>query len=249
MASTGGMLQIGELAKLTGVTTRTIRHYHRTSLLPEPARTANGYRTYGAQALSRLVQIRRLTSLGLTLSEVADALDAEAGRDMQEVLTELDAELAAEEARIQQRRAVIARLLEHGDDPTLSPELAEAIREMGLRTDEVDALRAAELVLPEVVEPYRHGIAPDPATREFGLRLGELAGVGADDPRVEEVARELYALLPGMLPVEGPPADVPPPAAFLEFGNMLLADLSDGQCRAMELLIEFDRAATQDRHE
>ena len=58
------MLQIGELARLAGVTPRAIRHYHHTGLLPEPTRSANGYRTYGVRALSRLVQIRRLSALG-----------------------------------------------------------------------------------------------------------------------------------------------------------------------------------------
>jgi len=39
-------LRIGELAELAGVTTRTIRHYHRIGLVPEPQRAGNGYRCY-----------------------------------------------------------------------------------------------------------------------------------------------------------------------------------------------------------
>jgi DNA-binding transcriptional MerR regulator len=244
------MLQIGELAQLAGVTPRTIRHYHHTGLLPEPARTANGYRTYGARALSRLVQIRRLSALGLGLAEIADALDSGSGTDLQEVLRELDADLVARQAEITRRREIIAHLLEHGDDPTLSPELAEAIRGMGLPADEVDALRAAELALPEIVEPYRAGTAtPDPATRELGGLLADLADADADDPRVEDTAHRMHSILSGIAAAAGPPADDdPPPPEVFRFGRMMMADQSPGQRRAWELamteaLEEQERAA------
>jgi len=39
-------MRIGELAAIAGVTTRTVRHYHRIGLLPEPERQSNGYREY-----------------------------------------------------------------------------------------------------------------------------------------------------------------------------------------------------------
>ena len=41
------MLKIGELAKLSGATTKTIRYYELLGLLPEPDRTDSGYRLYG----------------------------------------------------------------------------------------------------------------------------------------------------------------------------------------------------------
>lgn len=238
------MLHIGELAKLAGVTPRTIRHYHHTGLLPEPARTANGYRSYGARALSRLVQIRRLSSLGLSLSDIAATLDSGSGSDMREVLLELDAELAAQLTEIRERREVIAQLLEHGDDPTLSPELAQAVRELGLPPEEIDRLRAAELALPETVEPYRAGVVPDPTYRAFVAAFAELADLDADDPRVEDVARRLHPMMSDMVAAAEPPTDDrPPPPEILRFGEMLLDDLSSGQHRALELLLEYDRAA------
>ena len=67
-------MRIGELADLVGVSTRTIRHYHHVGVLPEPARTAIGYREYGLADAVRLVRARRLTDLGLSLEEVADVL-------------------------------------------------------------------------------------------------------------------------------------------------------------------------------
>jgi DNA-binding transcriptional MerR regulator len=238
------MLHIGELAGLAGVSTRAVRHYHHRGLLPEPVRTANGYRSYGVRALSRLIQIRRLSSLGLSLGEIADALDAGSGPDMREVLLELDAELAARETELRQRRSVIARLLEQGDDPTLSPELAAAVRDLGLTPLEVDSLRAAELALPDVVESYRAGVTPDPTERAYAALFAEVDDVHADDPRVEPIARRLHPLLSDLLARTEPAADNRPPSAeLLRFGDMMLADLSGGQRRAMELLVEFHQEA------
>lgn len=61
----GGSLRIGEFADLLGVTTKTVRHYHRVGLLPEPIRNPNGYRQYGLEAVLRALQVLRLRQLGL----------------------------------------------------------------------------------------------------------------------------------------------------------------------------------------
>ena len=51
-------MRIGELATQTGHPTRTIRFYENCGLLPEPTRTANGYRTYNEADRDRLEFIR-----------------------------------------------------------------------------------------------------------------------------------------------------------------------------------------------
>lgn len=56
-----------ELADLAGVTVRALRHYHQLGLLPEPPRAKNGYREYGAVDLARVLRIKRLSSLGISL--------------------------------------------------------------------------------------------------------------------------------------------------------------------------------------
>jgi len=124
-------MRIGELAGLVGISTRAIRHYHDVGLLPEPARTANGYREYSLRDAVELARVRRLTELGLSLDEVADALAGDAGRDLAEILRELDADLARQEADLRQRRARLAQLLrqaEAGGQPSeqapVSPGLA-----------------------------------------------------------------------------------------------------------------------------
>jgi DNA-binding transcriptional MerR regulator len=48
------LLQIGEVARLIGVSTKTIRYYHEIGLLDEPERATSGYRLYTARHLLRL---------------------------------------------------------------------------------------------------------------------------------------------------------------------------------------------------
>jgi DNA-binding transcriptional MerR regulator len=61
----------GELARLAGVSTDTLRHYERKGVLPTPRRTMNGYRVYATQALGRVRLVRRALGVGFTLDELA----------------------------------------------------------------------------------------------------------------------------------------------------------------------------------
>lgn len=107
-------MRIGEIAAVVGVTTRAIRHYHHVGLLPEPERRPNGYRAYSLRDAVLLARVRRLTELGLSLDEVRDVLADDAGRELADVLTELDADLARQEAEIRERRRRLAVLLAAG---------------------------------------------------------------------------------------------------------------------------------------
>lgn len=65
---------IGSLAKAAGVGVDAIRFYERVGLMPAPARSASGYRLYGAGARQRLEFIRRAQALGFSLEEIASLL-------------------------------------------------------------------------------------------------------------------------------------------------------------------------------
>src|SRR5512138_1269073 len=108
-------MRIGELADLVGISTRAIRHYHRVGLLPEPARRGNGYRDYALRDAVALARVRRLAELGLSLAEAGDVLAGDAGRDLAEILRELDADLADQESDIRRRRARLAQLLRQAE--------------------------------------------------------------------------------------------------------------------------------------
>src|SRR4051795_11102548 len=69
-------MRSGELAKLTGVSTDTLRFYERSRLLPFAPRAANGYRCYPPESLARVLLIRRALSLGFSVAELARILKA-----------------------------------------------------------------------------------------------------------------------------------------------------------------------------
>jgi DNA-binding transcriptional MerR regulator len=69
-------LRSGELAKLTGVSTDTLRHYERKGVISRPARLSNGYRVYPAGSVERIRLIRRALSVGFTLTELSTFIKA-----------------------------------------------------------------------------------------------------------------------------------------------------------------------------
>lgn len=66
---------IGTLAERSGVGVETIRFYERQGLLPKPARTGSGYRSYPEEAVERVRFIRRAKELGFTLDEIGELLE------------------------------------------------------------------------------------------------------------------------------------------------------------------------------
>lgn len=71
----------GKLAAATGCHIETIRYYEKIALLPQPKRTASGYRIYGREDIKRLGFIRKLRALGFTLDETRGLLTLVDGHD------------------------------------------------------------------------------------------------------------------------------------------------------------------------
>jgi DNA-binding transcriptional MerR regulator len=69
-------IKIGDLAKRTGVSVRTLHYYDEIGLLRPKAVTASKHRVYGPAELVRLQQIKSLRRLGFSLDEVRACLDA-----------------------------------------------------------------------------------------------------------------------------------------------------------------------------
>ncbi|WP_067471691.1 helix-turn-helix domain-containing protein [Actinomadura hibisca] len=64
------LVPIGELARRTGLTVKTIRFYSDRGIVPPAARNAAGHRLYGGAALARLELVRTLRDLGLDLATI-----------------------------------------------------------------------------------------------------------------------------------------------------------------------------------
>src|SRR4051812_44231857 len=192
------MMQIGELARATGLTVRTLRHYDEIGLLRPSERTEAGYRLYSAGDVQRLFRIRALRRLGLPLDEVGAAVDG--GRaDLRDVVerqlerVRRDLELGR---RLENRLAEVLRSVDGGAEPS-SEQLLEAIEVMTMTdsyyTDEQQ----------EALAQRRAELGPDGmerAQRDWG-ELIEAAGAeraaGTDplDPRVLDLARRWRALV------------------------------------------------------
>src|SRR3546814_7550515 len=80
-------MNIGQLARQAGVPIDTVRYYERQRLIPEPARSASGYRQYAQDDVTRLNFIRRAKTLGFTLEEIGElmAIRGNSSDDMNEM--------------------------------------------------------------------------------------------------------------------------------------------------------------------
>lgn len=71
------LLKIGQLARQSGLTVRTLHHYDAIGLLRPSGRADNGYRLYNRDDIARLHQIQALRRLGLSLEEAGALLAGE----------------------------------------------------------------------------------------------------------------------------------------------------------------------------
>lgn len=69
-------MRIGELARRTGVSARSLRHYESAGLL-DGDRLDNRYRDFGEDQIERVRQIRRLISMGIPVRDMAPFLTCE----------------------------------------------------------------------------------------------------------------------------------------------------------------------------
>ena len=72
----GNAMKVGDLAKQTGLSVRTLHYYDEIGLLQPRDVTSSGHRVYGADELARLQRIKSLRQLGFSLDEIRACLDA-----------------------------------------------------------------------------------------------------------------------------------------------------------------------------
>lgn len=143
-------LRSGELAKLAGVTVRTLRHYRTIGLLPDPPRDDNGYCSYGIEDLVRVLRIKRLASLGFSLDDIKGMLD-----DMDAVTSSVQAAAVGGSADGQVEKGACGRLTTRAADgcPERSAPQPERVFE---RLDALDQELKDQIAH---LEEQRHTIA------------------------------------------------------------------------------------------
>ncbi|MFD7700201.1 MerR family transcriptional regulator [Streptomyces caelestis] len=169
-----GLLTIGELARATGLSVRTIRYWSDEGALPPAARSAGGYRLYDAGSVARLELVRTLRELGLGLADVRRVLTGETtvARVAAAHVTALDAQIRS----LKVTRAVLSTVARRGstaEEATLMNRLA--------RLSTAERRRIIEDFMTEVFD----GI--DTADPDIRRRLRFAAADLPDDPTPEQV--------------------------------------------------------------
>ncbi|MEQ4721577.1 MerR family transcriptional regulator [Nonomuraea sp. B19D2] len=106
---------IGELARRTGLTVKTIRFYSDQGIVPPADRSPAGYRRYDVDAVARLELVRTLRDLGLDLPTIRRVVDREVS--LAEVAAAHAEALAVQIRTLRLRRAVLAAVARRGSSP------------------------------------------------------------------------------------------------------------------------------------
>ena len=116
------LLKIGELAKRSGLTVRTLHHYDDIGLVSPSARTEAGYRLYQRADVERLHQVQALRRFGMSLADIGTFL-ASPGASLNEVVAQQVAVLDKQMAQAALLRAQLLRLQQQlgaGEQPDLA---------------------------------------------------------------------------------------------------------------------------------
>ena len=137
---------IGVAARLSNVSAKMVRHYESLGLLPDVARTDNGYRQYTEPDVRTLQFIRRGRDLGFSMAEIAELVDlwhnrkrasASVKRIAQKHVDELNTRIAAMQA-MQRTLSTLATCC-HGDDRPDCPILDDLAAAAAGGTQATDA--------------------------------------------------------------------------------------------------------------
>lgn len=75
MAEQKDFFQIGEVAERAGLSLRTVRYYEEVGLAAPSQRSGGGFRLYSEDDVQRLLLVKRMKPLGLSLDEMCELLD------------------------------------------------------------------------------------------------------------------------------------------------------------------------------
>lgn len=197
---------IAHVARMSGVTSRTLRHYDDIGLLKPAYVGVNGYRYYEEEQLLRLQQILVLRALDVGLAEIAAAIDSEP--DAVAALRRHHARLLAERDRLGRLAETVARTiaeLEEGGDIVATPKINRPENLFaGFDQSQYDAearerwpeeyersRRAAEGFSQEQMEQWQREL-----TAQM-IRMADLmvAGAAPDDPIVLDEVEHHYRSL------------------------------------------------------
>ena len=192
------MWKVGQLAKRTGISVRTLHHYDQIGLLTPSHRTESGHRLYDRDDVVRLQQIVMLRQLGFALGEIGAAL----GRTDAALPRLIDLHLGRLRQQIERERRLYARLeqmsawMRAGREVSID-EFLSAIEEMTMfekymTEEQLETLRKrGEAIGPERIQQVQE---------EWPRLIAEVRtemerGTDVQSPRVQELAKRWMSLV------------------------------------------------------
>ncbi len=116
-------MNIGEAARLSGVSAKMVRHYESLGLLPSVPRSDSGYRQYGDGEVHTLRFIKRARELGFSMDEIGQLVGLwrnrrRASASVRRIAQKHAEDLAERIAAMQAMQRTLQALIEgcHGDD-------------------------------------------------------------------------------------------------------------------------------------
>ncbi|ONI82250.1 MerR family transcriptional regulator [Saccharothrix sp. ALI-22-I] len=160
---------IGELARMTGLSTRTIRFYSDSGVIPVAGRTAGGFRTYDVDGLARLKLVRTLRDLGVDLPTAQRVLAREVSvADVARTHAEaIDAQMRT----LRLRRAVLRVVARNGE--------VEMVHELARLSEE-----ERQAILDDFFDEVFGGLELDPG---FEQMMRSVRVELPDDPSTEQL--------------------------------------------------------------
>ena len=178
------LLKVGELAKRTGLTVRTLHHYDAIGLLTPSARSDAGYRLYDRADVARLHGIQALRRLGLPLAEIGSIVDGDGGAlpaIIGRQISALDQEIA-QATELRSRLDTLQVVLAAGGQPEMDDWLAS----LSLMGTYAKYFSPAEL--KRIFENWKRTEAEWPPLID-AIRAAMNAGIAAEAIEVQPLAR------------------------------------------------------------
>jgi DNA-binding transcriptional MerR regulator len=209
-------LKVGELARRTGLSVRTLHHYDDLGLLSPSLRTAAGYRLYTPEDVARLQRILSLRQLGFSLEEIKRCIDEPDFSPLR--VLELRLARAREQLALQQelcqRLEALTTQLRAAETPSVDQLLQtievmtmfekyytpEQLQELEARRQTLgeDAIRQVQEEWPQLIARMRAEMdkGSDPASepvQKLAQRWGELIrAFTGGNPGIEKSLSTMY---------------------------------------------------------
>lgn len=198
MDTADSALKVGELARQTGLTIRTLHHYDTIGLLKPSLYTDAGYRLYTPADVARLQQVLSLRQLGFSLQEIRDCLHRQRYLPVEVIrfhITRLREQIEMQRGLCERLEALAAHF--HTADAVPTEDLLRTIRGMTMLENYYtpEQLEYLEKRRQEVGEERMQQAPQDWAELSAQVNAHMEKGTDPTSPEMLELARRWNALI------------------------------------------------------